>query len=114
MTEITFTAGQLLAALFSAAAIVSGAIIGAFRMLRSDIRNLKDEMTANKTELKNDLKETTNTMRQDNRNAHAAITDNILRVERQQEKGLDRLYGLLSATLPRAAAEQPPTDTPRA
>ena len=50
-------------------------------------------------------------MRQDNRNAHAAITDNILRVERQQEKGL---YGLLSATLPRAAAEQPPTDTPRA
>lgn len=49
-----------------------------------------------------------------NDDAHAGITENIQRVERQQEKGLDRLYGLLSATLPRAAAEQPPTNTPRA
>ena len=42
-----------------------------------------------------------------NDQAHAGITENILRVERQQDKGLDRLYGLLSAIVPRAAAEQP-------
>ena len=42
-----------------------------------------------------------------NDQAHAAITENILRVERQQEKSLDRLYGLIANVFPRAAAENP-------
>ena len=97
MTEITFTAGQLLAALVGISTIIGSGIFAAFHALRNDMRDLK-----------RDLKETADAMQHENRVAHAAITKNIERVEGQQEKSLDRLYGLLSNVFPRAAAEQPP------
>ena len=93
VTEITFTAGQLLAALVGISTIIGSGIFAAFHALRNDVR---------------DLKETADAMQHENRVAHAAITKNIERVEGQQEKSLDRLYGLLSNVFPRAAAEQPP------
>lgn len=45
--------------------------------------------------------------------AHDGITENIKRVEQQQDKGFDRLYTLLAAITPRAAAEPPSQKTDR-
>ena len=118
---ILSTGGTLLAAIIAAAGVLAAMLRGmnvSMNRRFDDAQRTTDkrfdnaERTTNErfNEAQRTTNERFNEAQRANDQAHAGITENILRVERQQDAGLNRLYGLLSAIVPRAAAEVPPGD----
>ena len=107
---ILSTGGTLLAAIIAATGVLAAMLRGMNASMNrrfDDAQRTTDKRFDNAERTTN---ERFNEAQHANDQAHAGITENILRVERQQDAGLNRLYGLLFAIVPRAAAEAPPGD----